>query len=204
MQTPKKIGLTGGIASGKSTAQRLFETLDVVTLDHDILAREAVAKNSQGLTELTTLFGTDILDEELSLDRTKLKTIIFNDSRAKKQVEDIVHPLVFAASEAIIAQHKSEPYIMIVSPLLIESGSAKNMFKLVVVDLPHELQLKRLLGRDGMSEDLALSIIKSQATPAQRQAAADFLLDNSADVEHLQQQVETCHAALLQLINATA
>lgn len=193
----KKIGLTGGIAAGKTTAQRLFEELGVHTIDHDILARDAVAPGSSGLQSLTQNFGPEILDENNCLDRKKLKEIIFQNSAMKKQVEDIIHPLVFQASERILQRKSAEPYVLIVSPLLIESGSARDMARLVVVEVPEALQLKRLLQRDGMSKELAMSIIRSQATPSQRAAAADYVLDNSQGIEHLKKQVDACHQSLL-------
>ena len=197
---PVKIGLTGGIASGKTTAQKVFEALGVPCIDHDKLARDVVAAGSKGLKQLVSQFGQSILTENQELNRPALKEIIFNNPEAKKEVEGIIHPLVFEASESIIEKHSDAPYILIVSPLLIESGSAKNMHKLVVVDIPRDIQLQRLLSRDGMSETLANSIIASQATPEQRHAAADYILDNNGSLEELRMAAQKCHQDLLKTL----
>lgn len=194
---PIRIGLTGGIASGKTSAQRFFEKLGVKAIDHDAIARKVVEPGTSGLQQLVELCGSDILTPQNTLDRQKLKDIIFQNATLKTKVEHIIHPLVFQASEDIINNNSSEPYILIVSPLLIESGSAATMNKLIVVDLPPEMQKTRLLARDGMTETLAMSIINSQATQDQRQQAADFILDNSQGLEELKSQVVGVHKAIL-------
>lgn len=197
--TVKKIGLTGGIASGKTTAQRLFENLGVKCIDHDLIAREVVALGTQGLGQLVQHFGKRILKDDGSLSRPQLKKIIFNSAKEKQQVEHIIHPLVFERSEELLQSHRKEPYVLIVSPLLIESGSAKTMHALIVVNVSKELQLQRLLERDGMTKTLAQSIINSQVTQEQRMAAGNYFLRNDGDKEHLRRQVQSCHESLLEL-----
>jgi len=198
-----QIGLTGGIASGKSTAHVFFQQLDVFVVDHDQIAREVVAPGTQGLKALVDIFGDAILTANNALDRAQLKAIIFDDPAAKKKVEMIIHPLVFAQSSRLIAAqattaNTANTYSLIVSPLLIESGSYRQMHKLIVVDIPEQLQLSRLLARDGMTHTLAMAIIQSQSSRADKLAKADYTVDNSKDLEHLQQQVFQCHTALTQ------
>lgn len=196
-----KVGLTGGIASGKTTAQHFFEHLGVKTIDHDLVAKEVVSPGTPGLNQLVKKFGSRILTNK-ALNRAALKDIIFKDSAAKKSVENIIHPLVFARSQQLLNLYCNEVYTLIVSPLLIESGSAATMDALIVVTLNRELQLQRLLQRDGMTVELANAIIDSQATPAQRIHAADYLLENNKDTQWLQTQVLECHQSLLDRFTA--
>lgn len=195
---PLRIGLTGGIASGKTSAQRYFENLGVKSIDHDLIARQIVEPGQLGLTQLVAQFGDSILTQDKTLDRQKLKALIFKDQSLKVRVEQILHPLVFQESEALMQRYHAEPYVLIVSPLLIESGSAKSMDKLIVVDIPQEEQLRRLLARDGMSEELALAIIGAQATQDERHAAADILLSNAGDLTALEAEVAKAHHIILQ------
>jgi len=196
--TVVKIGLTGGIASGKSAAQRFFEQLGVQCIDHDRIAREVVEPGTPGLQRLVELLGNTILTAEGRLDRQQLKQHLFNDVDLKRRVEAILHPLVFQASEKLFKSLTyTQPYILVVSPLLIESGSARSLTQLIVVDIDPALQLKRLLARDTMTANLAKSIIASQATREQRCKAADFILNNDAGLNELEQQVNGVHQQLL-------
>lgn len=194
---PLRIGLTGGIASGKTSAQRYFENLGVKSIDHDLIARQIVEPGQLGLTQLTAQFSDSILTQDKTLDRQKLKALIFKDHSLKTQVEQILHPLVFKESEALMQLYSTEPYVLIVSPLLIESGSAATMDKLIVIDIPRDEQLQRLLARDGMSEELALSIIGSQASQEERHKAADILISNASDLTALQAEVVKAHQIIL-------
>lgn len=196
---PVKVGLTGGIASGKSTAERFFEELGIPSIDHDKLAKEVVSPGSTGLDQLIQLASPNILTSDGHLDRPALKALIFQDPVLKKQVEQIIHPLVFVASEAIRRTYKNVPYVLIVSPLLVESGHWKSMYKLIVVDIPVEEQIKRLLARDNISMDIAVSIIEQQATRQARNQVADFILKNN-NKEQLKHDVLECHKTLLSLL----
>lgn len=198
-----KVGLTGGIASGKTTAQHYFEALGVKVIDHDLIAKKVVSPGTAGLTMLVERFGQGILLDN-ALDRPSLKDIIFNDPSAKKDVEAIIHPLVFAESHRLLNHYSNEIYTLIVSPLLIESGSASTMDALVVVILDRDAQLSRLLQRDGMTKALANAIIDSQATPQQRIAAADYQVENNQGLDSLKKQVAQCHKLLLERFQGTA
>ena len=182
-------GFTGGIASGKTTAQSYFEALGITAIDQDVIARQVVAKNTPGLAALQALFETSICLDNGELDRKQLRQLIFKDPNLKAAVEGIIHPLVRTESQRQILEAQS-PYILLVSPLLIEAKLHKLVDKVIIVDIPRALQLKRLLSRDGISEELANQMLDQQIDRDTRLAHADFILHNEGPTSELKDQVK--------------
>ncbi|NGX15237.1 dephospho-CoA kinase [Wenzhouxiangella sp. XN24] len=188
-----RIGLTGGIASGKSTVARLFGAHGVPVIDLDQVAREVVAPGEPGLAEIVAAFGTEVLAADGTLDRARLRARVFHDPPARKRLEAMLHPRIFAAAVAH-AEAAGGPYQVIVAPLLVEFGLADWPDRVLVVDCPAETQLERLLARDGGDETLARAILASQATREQRLAAADDVIVNDGPPERLAAAVDTLDA----------
>ncbi|MFQ3230479.1 dephospho-CoA kinase [Reinekea sp.] len=190
------IGLTGGIASGKSTALKLFEALNVPYVDADIVAREVVEPGSTALASIIDRFGDAILLPNGKLDRPALRQAIFSNLEHKQWLEALLHPLI---RESMITQLNSfeAPYCLLVAPLLFENGLESYCEKTVTLDIPEELQLERALKRDGSSLDTLKSIIASQWSRQQRLDKADYILDNSRDNAYLATQVTAMHHLLL-------
>lgn len=200
------IGVTGGVASGKSEVTRRFEALGIVVADADIAARDAVAPGSAGLADIVAVFGMDALASDGTLDRVPMRRRIFNDPRAKRQLEAIVHPRVRALLQRQCEQ-ASSPYAMAAIPLLAEGGGRTAypwLTRILVVDVPTALQRERLLRRDGIDIDLANRMIDAQASRAQRLAIADDVIDNSGTLEQLQILVQRLHADYLALAGSVA
>ncbi len=185
------VGLTGGIASGKSEVARRFEALGIVVADADLAAREAVAPGSDGLADVVDMFGAHVLAADGSLDRPAMRRRVFNDADARKRLEGIIHPHV---RELLHAQctHAGSPYAVAAVPLLAESGGRKAypwLQRILVVDVPEAVQLQRLLQRDGIDEDLAMRMMSVQASRQQRLAIADDVLANDGPLELLDAHV---------------
>lgn len=192
------IGITGGIGSGKTAATNLFEKLGINVVDADIAAREVVEKGSIALQKIAERFGQDILLDDQSLNRAKLRSIIFNDPNEKKWLEQLTHPLI---RENIIAnlQAANSPYVILSSPLLVESGQSSLSNKIVVVDVPEDTQLKRASQRDNNSIEQIKAIMAAQISRSERLTYADHIIDNNQDLTFLEQQVQTLHEYFLQL-----
>jgi dephospho-CoA kinase len=181
------VGLTGGIASGKSTAARAFAALGVHVADADVAARAAVAAGSGGLAEVVAAFGGSVLDASGDLDRAAMRRRIFEDPAAKRAREAIVHPRVRAALQAECAAAPG-PYAIAAIPLLAEGGGRRAypwLDRILIVDAPVEAQRARLLARDGIDAALADRMIDAQATRAQRLAVADDVLANAGTLAEL-------------------
>jgi dephospho-CoA kinase len=192
------VALTGGIASGKSAVEQRFAAHGVEIIDADLLAREVIAAGTPGLDEVVKAFGSGVLKGDGSLDRKAMRERVFADPRARQRLEAIVHPRVRQAIREALAQ-ASSAYCMLVIPLFVESGEYGWVDRVLVVDVPRETQVKRLLARDGISRELAESMIDSQATREQRLAIADDVIDNSADLNSLGGAVALLHAKYLDL-----
>lgn len=190
-RAPYCVGLTGGIASGKTAATRAFETLGVVVADADLAARDAVAVGSEGLSEVVAAFGEGILDANGALDRAAMRQRVFADPNARKTLEGIVHPRVRTLLRAHVERAQSA-YIVVAVPLLTEVGG-RNAYpwlqRILVIDVPLETQRRRLIERDGIDSALADKMIAAQATRAQRLAIADDVVVNDTSLEDLQRQV---------------
>ncbi|WP_149195595.1 dephospho-CoA kinase [Luteimonas suaedae] len=185
------IGLTGGVASGKSEVTRRFEARGVTVADADIAAREAVAVGSEGLAEVAAAFGPDVLDASGALDRAAMRRRVFMDDAERRRLEAIVHPLVRAALRAT-CEAAPGPYAIAAIPLLAESGGRAAypwLQRILVVDVPVEMQHERLLRRDGIDDALATRMIEVQATRRERLALADDAIFNDGPLEMLDKHV---------------
>ncbi|NLW03743.1 MAG: dephospho-CoA kinase [Pseudomonadaceae bacterium] len=192
------IGLTGGIGSGKTAASDLFAKQGVNVVDTDILARQALQLGSPLLTQVFNYFGEQLKLEDGSLDRAALRALVFNNSTAKTWLEELVHPWVKKETLKALAEATS-PYILLSSPLLIESGQVSLTDRLVVVDLPESIQIQRTTQRDNNDPSLVKKIIQQQISRQDRLAQADDLIDNSGDLTSLQKQVDSLHNHYLKL-----
>lgn len=195
------IGVTGGVASGKSEVTRRFEALGVVVADADVAARTAVAPGSAGLAAVVEAFGASVLAADGSLDRGAMRTRVFGDEVARRRLESIVHPRVRAQ-----LQHECEaatgPYVIAAIPLLAEGGGRTAypwLQRILVVDVPVEVQRARLMARDGIDAALAERMIAAQASRTQRLAIADDVIVNDAGLEALDAHVvalDRCYRGL--------
>ncbi|MGH8224579.1 MAG: dephospho-CoA kinase [Gammaproteobacteria bacterium] len=193
------VGLTGGIASGKSAAAHAFAVLGVPVIDTDELAREVLAPGSEGFVRAIEIFGRESLDTDGSLNRARLRRQIFADPEARKALEAIVHPRVRELlAERLAAIHA--PYAIVVVPLLVEADMAKEMDRVLVVDCPEALQVERLMARDGETEANARAMIAAQAPRKLRLAAADDVIENDGGLDRLAAQVRTLHESYLKKI----
>lgn len=201
MNTPLAyvVGLTGGIAAGKTAVARRFGALGVPVHDADVAAREVVAPGSEGLAEVVDVFGADVLDSRGQLDRPAMRRRVFADPAARRRLEAIIHPRVRAwLRERALAG--TAPYCLLAIPLLAENiEQYRWVDRVLVVDVPESVQLARLLVRDGIDETLARRMIAQQASRADRLALADDVIDNSGDESALDQAVAELHRRYLAL-----
>ncbi len=184
-----RIGLTGGIGSGKSTVAALLAARGAVVVDADRIAREVVEPGTPGLAAVVGAFGPGVLAEDGSLDRAALAAIVFADPEARARLDGIVHPLVRARAREVIGQAAPDAVVVQDVPLLVETGQAGAHDLVLVVETDLETRVARLLQR-GLSEDDARARIAAQATDEQRRAVADVVLDNSGGPEALAEQVD--------------
>ncbi len=191
-QQPLTIALTGGIASGKTAVSDRFSALGVPVIDTDILAREVVAPGSQGLTAVTARFGKDMLQPDGQLNRRALRARIFNDAQAREALEAITHPRIRQRLEARLASIQA-PYVIVVIPLLLETGWTDRFNRVLLVDAPETLQKTRLMARDGLSAEEAEQILEAQAPRDARLAIADDVITNMGDLTELDQQIAQLH-----------
>jgi dephospho-CoA kinase len=196
-QQAYRVGLTGGIASGKSAAATEFAALGVPVIDTDEIARRVTRAGSPALAEVVAAFGPEFLASDGTLDRRRLRAHVFADAAARRRLEAILHPRIEAATLAAAAA-AGGPYQVIVVPLLVESGFARHVDRVLVVDAPEEAQRKRLLQRDDEDPQQVERILAAQAGRAARLARADDVISNDADLEHLHAQVRALHARYLE------
>jgi dephospho-CoA kinase len=188
-----RVGLTGGIGSGKSEVSRLLAAHGAVVVDADELAREAVAPGSEGLAEIVVAFGPDVLAAEGGLDRRAVAARVFDDPAARARLEQIIHPRVRAlAAERETAAWDADPTAVVVHdvPLLVETGQQHRYDLVLVVDVSPEVQLDRLVRLRGMSADEARARMAAQSAREQRAAAADVLIDNSGSLDDLARRID--------------
>jgi len=191
-----RIGLTGGIASGKSTVADVFTELGVAVVDTDAVAREVVAPGEAGLEAVATEFGPDILLPNGELDRRALRSIVFRDPQRREALESILHPLIRARTLQVIDSLEA-PYVVIVVPLLLETGFAELVERIIVVDCPEAQQLERLRQRDDVGESEAQAMLAAQTDRQTRLARADDVIDNSGSIESTRAQVKALHERYL-------
>lgn len=193
-----KVGLTGGIGSGKSTVAALFAARSVPVIDADQAARELVTPGSAALTEIVQQFGERILQEDGSLNRAALRDLVFADPARRQTLESILHPRIIASMHAA-AERASGSYCILVMPLLLEARQQSAVDRILAIDCPLALQRQRAMARDRASASDIDRIIASQVTRKQRLAAADDIITNDGDLQHLETQVETLHRRYLAL-----
>ncbi|MFI6680324.1 dephospho-CoA kinase [Kribbella sp. NPDC050470] len=184
-----RVGLTGGIGSGKSAVSARLAARGAVVIDSDILAREVVAKGTDGLTEVVEVFGDGVLTPEGELDRPAVGRIVFGDEAARRKLEAIIHPRVRSRAAEIEAAAPAGAVVVHDIPLLVETGQAGKFDVLLIVDVPVEVQVERLTAQRGMTEAEAKQRIASQASREQRLAVADVVVDNSGTLEDLDRRV---------------
>jgi dephospho-CoA kinase len=198
-----RIGLTGGIASGKSTVTQRFAELGVPVIDADVAARIVVEPGKPGLEQVARRFGLGVLDSSGNLDRPALRALIFNDSASRQALDAILHPLIRIEMEQQAAR-ATGPYLVMAIPLLIEGGRARERVdRVLVVDVDEALQMKRVQARDGSSPSQARAILASQVSREARLAAADDVLRNAGTVADLRQAVDRLHEKYLQLAQSS-
>ena len=193
-----RIGLTGGIASGKSTVAQRFTDLGVPVIDADVAARTVVASGTPGLARVIERFGPSVLAQNGELDRRTLRDLIFSNPGARHDLESILHPLIRADMERS-ADQAVGPYIVMASPLLIEGGPSDRVDRILVVDVDEAVQLQRVMERDGCTSEQAHAILASQAGRSARLAVADDVLQNAGTVTDLRQAVDRLHERYLRL-----
>ena len=184
----RRVGLTGGIGSGKSEVGRLLATLGAVVVDADEVARAVVAPGTAGLDQVVRAFGPDVLDAAGALDRPGLAALVFADPAARRRLEQITHPLIGAEIVRRAAGLAGDAVLVVEVPLLVEAGLRAGYDAVVLVEAPLPVRLSRLAAR-GMTREQALERIASQAGDEERRAAADIVVDNSGDLEHLRAAV---------------
>lgn len=198
-QAPPRIGLTGGIASGKSAAARYFAELGVPVIDTDVIAREVVEPGSEGLAGIARHFGSGVLLADGALDRTALRRIVFAQPSERQALEAILHPLI---REETIRQADAAggDYQLIVVPLLVESPLRHFVDRILVIDCREETQLSRLIARDGGDIDSAKRILAAQSRREQRLAIADDVISNEGSLAELATAVRELHNKYLETV----
>ncbi len=196
-----RVALSGGIASGKTTVSNTFKELGVPVVDADVLSRKVVEPGTEGLLAVVDRFGQSILQSDGSLDRKKLRQIVFSDPAARTDLENIIHPRVRELTQQFLNQQKANGcvYCMVVIPLLIETNQQKNYDHIVMVDVEKQTQLERLMERDNSSLKQAENILKSQASRKQRLAIADDVISNTGSIDETKAKVKVLHKKLANL-----
>lgn len=184
------IGLTGGIASGKSAVSSLLAEHGAVIIDSDQLARDVVAPGTPGCAAVLARFGPDVLDADGAIDRPALGRIVFGDQTARKDLESIIHPAVRARAVELVAAAPADAVVVQVIPLLVETGQVASFDLIVVVDVEPAVQLERLRNRDGSTQPEAQARIQAQASRQERIAAADVVIPNNGSSVELASAVD--------------
>lgn len=195
------VALTGGIASGKTTVSDRFAELGAPVIDTDVIARDVVEPGSDGLAEIEREFGRDVLDGE-SLDRAALRRRIFDDPDARARLERILHPRIAAEAERRIAALEA-PYAILVVPLLVETGLFSDADRVLVVDVPESVQIRRVMDRDDVDRDDARAALRAQAGREDRLARADDVVVNTGSLDELRAAVDRLDAAYRELASSS-
>jgi dephospho-CoA kinase len=198
---PLRIGLTGGIASGKTTVAQRFVELGIPVIDADEAARAVVAPGQPGLAEVVANFGSNVLTANGELDRRTLRDVVFSDASQRSKLEAILHPLILNHMERQ-ASTAIGPYLVMAIPLLVEGGGPDQVDRILVVDVDEDTQLQRLMARDSSSIEQARAILAAQASRATRLKAADDVIVNSGSVSELRHAVDQMHQRYLRLAEA--
>jgi dephospho-CoA kinase len=200
---PFTVVLTGGIASGKSAVSSLFAELCVPVVDTDLIAREVVQPGKPALAQVIEAFGTDFLLEDDTLNRRKLRARVFDDPDARKRLEAILHPAIRREAKRQISK-TSAPYCILVIPLFAQSSNYEWVDRVLVVDVPEDLQISRVMERDGINEMMAKSILASQSSRDERLALADDVIENDGALEDLRAKVAELHRKYVRLAGRVA
>lgn len=198
MKQPLRVGLTGGIGSGKTTVKRLFDELGTPAIDADETSRRITRPGQEAFDEVVAQFGKGCLDETGHLDRRRLRALIFSAPALKKKLEAIIHPRVRAEIQAF-TQRVTHPYCIICIPLLLETGAQSTVDRVLVVDAPEALQLARVSQRDNTEERQTRSIMNSQVGRAERLQAAHDVIVNDGSTRDLKIRVANLHARYLKI-----
>lgn len=202
-----EVGLTGGIASGKSTVARMFVALGAHLVDTDVLARQAVEPGSPGLAEIVAAFGPGVLGPDGGLDRRGLREVVFNDAAARQRLNAIVHPRVRALMDEDLARWRAvDPggIVLVDVPLLLESGWSGRFAAVVLVHVPRWVQVQRLMARDQVSRQAAEAALSAQMDIEQKRGSAQFVVDNSGAITDTHSQVRAVWAGLCALAGAAS
>jgi len=193
------VGLTGGIGSGKTTVGELFASEGAGLVDTDEIARQLTAANQPAVEAIAARFGPQFVAEDGSLDRVRMRKLVFAQPSERKDLEAILHPLIRQESKRQI-QESTQPYVVLVVPLLIESGDhGRALNRILVVDCEPQTQVNRVMQRSGLSRNEVLSIIAAQAPRELRLSEADDIIHNDSDLETLRAQVKPLHLFYLGL-----
>ena len=192
------VGLTGGIASGKSLVGAMFVKLGAALIDTDVVAREVVALGEPGLAAVGAAFGHKVLLPSGELNRPALRSLVFADDAKRRALEAILHPLIRSRTREKLAELET-PYALVAVPLLVETTFGDLVDRILVVDCPQSLQLERLMRRDAIPKGEALAMVRAQVDRATRLKAAHDIIDNGGTREATQRQVELTHRRYLDL-----
>ena len=203
MARPIRIGLTGGIASGKSTVADLFADMGITVIDTDVIARQVVAPGTPALDEIRSTFGASVLQTDGTLDRGAMRQVIFSDDAARLRLESILHPKIHDETVRQAGAATGD-YMIIVVPLLADSALRDQMDRVLVVDCDETVQIERLLARDTETEDQARRILAAQASREQRLAIADDVIENNSTLDAITTQVSALHDRYVALANLPA
>jgi len=198
-----KVGLTGGIGSGKSTVAKTLQAKGITLVDADQIARDVVAPGEPALIAIEQAFGSGILLDDGSLNRTALKKQIFTDPTAKQQLESILHPRIRERILQRVEEATDTPYVLADIPLLVENNYSIYFDRVIVVDCTEDQQIARVHSRDSLEELQIRNIMKSQASRDVRLAAATDIVDNTGDLASLKSQIEKLHETLISLIQSS-
>ena len=194
------IGLTGGIGSGKTSATRFFAAEGIAIIDADTIAHELTGAQGNAIPNIKKYFGVDFITKNGELDRKKMKNRIFSDINSTKKLEEILHPLIQAEVMHRI-ENASSPYIIVVAPLLLETGDyCETVTRILVVDCNEEYQISRTVSRDGLSKEEVRTIMATQKSRQERLNQADDVIVNDTDISSLQEKVKLQHNIYLSLL----
>lgn len=195
---PYCVGVTGGIGSGKSRAAAMFAELGADVVDTDEISHEITASGGSAMPAITGVFGAAVTRADGSLDRTAMRDLVFKNPDQRKELEGILHPLIRAEARRRVAQ-STAPYVLLVVPLLLESGGYKDLVRRVmVVDCDEALQISRTMQRSQLTADAVRAIMAAQMPREQRLGLADDVIDNGGDMPHLRAQVTGLHRQYLE------
>lgn len=193
MRRPFCIGLTGGVGSGKTSAARIFQELGAAVVDTDEIAHDLTRPGGAAVAAIRSEFGADYIATAGGLDRAKMRRLVFTDPAARKTLESILHPLIRRNSQASIAAAQ-QPYVLVVVPLLLETGAYRELIaRVLVIDCDEQRQIARTMKRSALSSDEVHAIMAAQLPRAKRLAAADDVLHNDADLGALRRQAKALH-----------